>query len=100
MNIDFTIADETPIQVRISRNWFTGSFTCVANGRNYEIRSPFDLGTHFALATTLNYTVEIGEGTKHLIEIEHTRPRMFGGLRPQHFVVKVDGDVVADQTGF
>lgn len=100
MNIKFTIPVPEPIDVEIDRNWFTGSFTCKANGRKHEIKSPLALGTHFALATTHNYTVEIGEITKHLIEIEHTRPRFFGGLRPQRYIVKVDGSLVADQTGF
>lgn len=96
MNIRFTIPDPQPIDVSIDRNWFTGSFTCTANGRRYEIKSALSLGTHFAISTTHNYIVEIGE---HLIEIEHSRPRFFGGLRPQRYIVKVDGEIVADETG-
>jgi hypothetical protein len=34
-----------------------------------------------------------------MIEIEHSRPRFFGGIRPQRYIVKVDGKVVADETG-
>ena len=99
MKIEFTIPDEQPIYVEITRNWFTGSFECRANGQTYEIRSPLSLGTHFSIATKHEYIVEIGESPKHLVEIEHTRPRFFGGIRPQRYVVKVDGEVVADQTG-
>jgi len=97
MKINFTIQDPTPIEVEIKRDWFTGSFKCIANGREYEIKSPYDIGTHFAISTTQNYTVEVGE---HIIEIDHSRPRFFGGLRPQRYIVKVDGELVADQTGF
>ena len=97
MKIKFTIPDDHPIDVIIERNWFTGSFTCKAKGRTYEIKDPLSLGTHFSVATTHNYTVRIGE---HLVEIEHSRPRFFGGVRPQRYIVKVDGTEVADQTGF
>jgi len=100
MKIQFTIPDPQPIDVFIERNWFTGSFTCTANGRSYEIKSPLALGTHFAVSTTQNYSVEVGDATKHIIEIEHSRPRFFGGLRPQRYVVKVDGNLVADETGY
>ena len=100
MNIKFTIPDPEPIDVVIDRNWFTGSFTCSANGQHYELKSPLSLGTHFSVATTHNYIGEVGEAVKHVIEIEHSRPRFLGGLRPQRFVVKVDGELVADETGF
>ena len=100
MKINFTIQDQSPINVEIKRDWFTGSFKCVANGKEYAIKSPYDLGTHFAISTTNNYTVEVSDATKHLIEIEHSRPRFFGGLRPQRYIVKADGKLVADETGF
>ena len=100
MRINFTIPDPSPINVEIKRDWFTGSFKCIANGKEYEIKSPYDLGTHFAISTTNNYTVEVGDETKHRIEIEHSRPRFFGGLRPQRYIVKVDGELAEDQTGF
>jgi len=97
MKIEFTIPDPQPIQVVIERNWFTGSFTCTANGQSQEMRSPLDIRTHFNIATTNNYTMQIGE---HTVEVGHTRPRFFGGLRPQTYIVKVDGRLVAEQTGF
>jgi hypothetical protein len=87
------------MDVVLTRDWFTGSFKCLANGRTYEIKDPLSLGTHFSVATTHNYAVEIGDTTRHLIEIEHSRPRFFGGLRPQRYIVKVDGNLVADETG-
>jgi hypothetical protein len=80
MNIRFTIPDSQPIDVSIDRSWFTGSFTCTANGRRYEIKSPLAIGTHFAISTTHNYSVVIGEDAKHMIEIEHSRSRFFGGI--------------------
>ena len=97
MKINFTIPDPEPIDVEITRNWFTGSFKFIANGETYEIKSALSLGTHFSVSPIHDYTVELGG---HLIEIEHSRPRFFGGLRPQRYVVKVDGKVVADETGF
>src|SRR5690349_3570162 len=100
MQIRFTIPDSPPIEVVLDRNWFTGSFTCTANGKQHEVKSPLELGTHFAISTTHNYSLEVGDATKHLIEIEHSRPRFLGGLRPQRYIVKVDGKLVADETGF
>lgn len=100
MTIDFTIPDSPPIYVRIKRDAFNGRFTCVANGNEYEIRSPLDLGTHFTFALTHNYTVELAGSSPHLIEIEHSRPRWLAGFRPQRYVIKVDGVLVADKTGY
>jgi len=100
MNIKFTISDPQPIDVEITRDWFTGSFKCSANGTGHEIKSPLALGTHFAISTTHNYTVDVGDAIRHRIEIEHSRPRFMGGLRPQRYIVKVDGELVADKTGF
>ena len=100
MKIQFTIPGPEPINVEINRDWFTGSFKCIANGKQYQIKSPLAIGTHFAISTTHNYSVEIGDNPKHFIEIEHSRPRFFGGLRPQRYIVKVDGNLVVDQTGF
>ena|SRR5688572_30259918 len=100
MRINFTIREPSPIDVEIKRDWFTGSFKCIANGKEYAIKSPYNLGTHFSVSTKHDYTVEVGDETKHLIEIEHSRPRFFGGLRPQRYVVKVDDEVVADKTGY
>ena len=100
MNIKFTIPDPQPIEIEIDRNWFTGNFTCTANGEKRNIKNPGDLGTHFSFSTSNTYTLEVGYTTKHVIEIEHTRPRWFGGLRPNRYVVKVDGNVVADETGY
>ena len=48
MKINFTIQDQPPIDVEIKRDWFTGSFKCIANGKEYAIKSPYNLGTHFA----------------------------------------------------
>jgi len=100
MKIHFTIPDPQPVDVEITRDFWSGSFQCIANGKKYKIKSPFNPGTHFAISTTHNYVVEIGDGVTHVIEIEHSRPRFFGGVRPQRYIVKVDGNVVADQTGF
>ena len=100
MKINFTIPGDPPIDVSMNRDPFLGKFTCTANGKDYEIRSLYDLGTHFTLATTHNYSLEVGVGNKHLIEIEHSRPRFLAGFRPQRYVVKVDGVLVADRTGY
>ena len=97
MKINFTIPDVEPIDVEITRNWLTGSFKFIANGVAYEMRSPLSLGTHFSISTKHEYLVDLGG---HLVEIEHSRPRFLGGLRPQRYIVKVDGKVVADKTGF
>lgn len=100
MNIKFTIPGPESINVEIVRDSFTGRFQCFANGRAYELKSPLALGTHFNFRTVHNYRVEVPEAGKHVIEIEHRRPRFFGGLRPQRYIVKVDGNLAADETGY
>ena len=100
MKINFTIPDDPPIDVSIIRDPFFGKFTCKANGETYEIRGLYDLRTHFTFATTHNYRLEVGDDRRHLIEIEHSRPRFVAGFRPQRYIVKVDGVFVADKTGY
>ena len=100
MKINFTIDGPEPIRVELTRDWFTGSFKCRANGKEQEIKSPLELGTHFSFATTHDYQVAVGDPPNRLIEIEHSRPRFFGGLRPQRYIVRVDGEVVFDKTGY
>ena len=96
MNIKFSLPDGTDVE--IIRDAFTGSFKCLLDGKEFQIKSPFHIGTHFAIGTTHNCTVEVGDKTTHLIEIEHSRPRFFGGLRLQRYVVA--GNIVADRTGY
>ncbi len=100
MKIEFTIDRPEHIDVVIERNWFTGKMTCVANGEDFLIKSPFNPATHFSLKLKKTYTVEVGYIHKRLITIEHTRPLLMGGLRPQEFIVSVDGTVAAQYKGF
>jgi hypothetical protein len=100
MKITFRIDGPPPLEVELERDPFFGTFTCRVNGKKEEIRSPLELGTHFSLATSHHFEIGVGEPPQHLIEIEHSRPRWFGGLRPQRYIVKVDGEQVADRTGY
>jgi len=36
---------------------------------------------------------------QHTVEVEKVRPLLFGGLRPNSFVVRVDGQRAAEATG-
>lgn len=98
MKMQFTIEEAGPIHVLIERNWFTGRFTCTANGKIHTIKNPMDPGTHFNFTLKRTYAVDVSE--QHRIVIEHTRPLFFAGFRPQQYAVTVNGEVVAEYRGY
>ncbi len=100
MRIAFTINQPERIDIVIERDWFTGHFTCTANGQVYVIKSALNPSAHFSLKLTKEFDVEVGTVHKHLIHIVHTRPLLLAGFRPQKYTVTLDGQLVGNYEGF
>lgn len=100
MRIAFTINQPEHIDIVIERNWFTGKFTCTANGQVYSLRSALNPSTHFNVTLTKEFDVEVGTVHKHHILIVHTRPLLLAGFRPQKYTVTLDGELVGNYEGF
>ncbi|MDQ1394472.1 MAG: hypothetical protein QOF30_3449 [Acidimicrobiaceae bacterium] len=78
------------------RNDWTGKAEVRVGDQVRPLQSPRKLSTHFSFSTRTVWREVFGE---HMIEIEKERPRAFGGFRANSFVVRVDGQNVADATG-
>jgi hypothetical protein len=78
------------------RNDWTGKAEVCVGDQVRPLQSPRKLSTHFSFSTRTVWREVFGE---HMIEIEKVRPRAFGGLRANSYVVRVDGQSVADATG-
>lgn len=61
-----------------------------------ELQSPGRLSTHVSVSTRTVWSEVVGS---HTVEVEKVRPRLFGGLRPNLFIVRVDGQRVAEASG-
>ena len=91
MNIQVKVGEIENPEIVIKRNWFTGDFVYIINGQRNTIRSFFDVGTHFSNSLEKKYQFEVGDKDIHKIEIEHTRPSLFAGIRPHYYEVFIDG---------
>lgn len=94
MKISFNVG-ESPAQFH--RDPFFGLANLVIDGQKTTLESPSQLGTHYSRATTKVWTVSHG---RHTVEIDKVRPQWFGGLRPNMYIIKVDGAEVATSRGF
>jgi len=79
-----------------SRDDWTGKTELRVGNEVRELQSPRRLSTHFDFSTRTVWSELVGE---HTIEVEKVRPRLFGGLRANSFVVRVDGQRVAEASG-
>ena len=78
------------------RNDWTGRAEIRVGDEKRSLQSPWRLSTHFTFGKRTVWREQFGE---HTVEIEKIRPRMWGGLRANSFVVSVDGQSVAEATG-
>ena len=78
------------------RNDWTGKAEVRVGDQVRPLQSPRNLSTHFSISTQTLWREVFGE---HTVEIEKVRPRVLGGLRGNSFVVRVDGEKVAEATG-
>jgi hypothetical protein len=94
MRIDFK-ADMT--DAVFTRDPWTGRAELRVEGQTIELASPTQPGTHFTTSTREEWQAQIGS---HDVTIVKTRPRFFGGLRRNSYIVSVEGRVVANAHGF
>ena len=78
------------------RNDWTGEAEVRVGDQVRTLQSPRDFATHFSFSTRTVWREAFGE---HTVEVQKVRPRVFGGLRANSFVVRVDGRGVAEATG-
>jgi hypothetical protein len=78
------------------RNPFTGRTRVIVNDDEHVLASPSQPGTHFSFDLARKWNIS-SAGDE--IEIEWQRSRLFGGLRPQSFTIRVDGQQVASARG-
>jgi hypothetical protein len=94
MKLAFSI-DGTPAVLTSSN--FTGSIKLDAAGTTTVLQNPWSPATHFSFQLTRAWSVQING---HRIFIEKTRPLLLAGFRDQTYRVKVDGQLVAEKTGY
>jgi len=80
-----------------SRDAFLGQSEIRTPDGLIEIDSLSELGTHFTFKTTTVKTVDV-YGRK--VTVEKVRPQWFGGLRPAKYRILVDGELIAEQSGY
>jgi hypothetical protein len=106
MRFTVDIPGQEPSQIEVSRNWLTGSFRILADGKVIAERSPWTLFTHFTRPLCklpmriYRYEFPVGRAKQHHVVVEHTLPLFLAGLRPQTFRVFVDGRLIHEQTGY
>jgi len=94
MQLTFSIDGKPAV---LNRSWFTGRLSLEVDGKTITIQNPWNPLNWFGLQLTRSWMIN---AVGHRIFIEKTRPLLFAGLRPQTCRVKVDGEFVAEQTGY
>lgn len=94
MRLEFEVDGKT---IEFHRNWFTGSARFVVDGVSKSVADPAEISTHFSVSRVNTWTLSI---FGRRVEVKKTRPLLFAGFRPQHYVVSVDGKAVAERTGY
>lgn len=93
MELAFAVGGERAL---FARNDMTGRATLQVGEDVRLLASPWRPSTHVEFKTRHVWTERFGE---HTVEVEKRRPRMWGGLRANTFLVRVDGLEVAQGTG-
>lgn len=94
MHIELTIDGQ---DVTFSRNWFTGRTQLTVDGWKINLVDPYDAATHLNFDLTKTYKAFVGT---HILEIEHKRPLLFAGFRPQRYRFLLDGKLIAERKGY
>jgi hypothetical protein len=97
MNIDITLDNAEKTSVSLHRNSFSGSFTCMINGKVHKLRSLKRISTHLNLSFKKNFEIDVNGGT---LRIMHQRPVFFGGFRPNKYEVYFNDKLVAEYKGY
>ena len=94
MQLTFSIDGKKAV---LKRSSMTGRISLDINGVTTTIQSPWNPATHISFQLTKSWTID---ALGHHVFIEKTRPLLFSGLRPHTYRIKVDGELVAEQTGY
>ena len=86
-----------PSQLVFYRSPWLGTMRILLDGHLVAERSPLAFGTHFTFQRLRRYEFH---AEAHDVVVEHERPLLFAGFRPQTFRVLVDGKVVHEQHGY
>ncbi|MCO6455648.1 MAG: hypothetical protein J5I93_10170 [Pirellulaceae bacterium] len=71
-----------------------------ADGQQVALVDPTHLSTHFNHQWVKRYTFVVGKAEPHEVTIEHERPVMLGGLRPNSYRIFVDGQMIGQHSGY
>ena len=94
MRIEFEVGGK---KVEFHRDSFWGGVKLVVDGNAQELVSSSSLSTHFNYEPIKTWTLNL---FGHRVDITKTRPLFLAGFRPHHYMVLVDGVIVADRTGY
>jgi hypothetical protein len=101
MTFELEVGDEKKAFVHFYRNCFTGTMRLKINGQVVAWQSALSPLTHIGggLVRTCQFLVWPGD-TRSELTIVHARPRWFGGLRPQSYIVLWNRTEIARFRGY
>jgi hypothetical protein len=94
MKITFDVAERSAL---FHQDPWLGGASLLIDGRKTTLASLRDRGTYFTCESPTTWSVRHGE---HTIQIERSRSRMSGGVRPSTDVVRVDGKEITNAQGY
>jgi hypothetical protein len=94
VQLEFSV-DDTP--ATFFRNHWTGRATLTAGEQTIPLQSPWDPTTHFSFRLRRTWHVDLGT---HHVAIEKKRPQILAGFRPHSYTVRVDGQTIAEMSGY
>ena len=100
MEINIQLGQVEKIELIIRRNWFTGRFEYLENGNSNLIKSSLNPTTHFNISLKKVYQFVVGNKETHRIKVEHIRPLLFAGFRPQKFNVYINDKLTKQYKGY
>jgi hypothetical protein len=100
MRFAFDLGDTERTRVEFSRNPWVGTMRITADGQRVAFVDPTRLSTHFDFRWVKRYTFVVGRVERHEVTIEHERPVLQGGQRPNKHRVFVDGRVTEERHGY
>ena len=66
-------------------------------GQTFKLQSPWNPATHLSLRLTRIWEVDIPD---HKVVVEKVRPLLFAGFRLNAYSIFVDGQLVAEESGY
>jgi len=100
MELVIQLAGVEKTELIIRRNWFTGRFVYIENGESNLLKSPLNPSAHFSLRLKKVYEFVVGNKEKHRVKVEHIRPLLLAGFRPQKFNVYINDELKKQYHGY